>query len=253
MLWLRGCIGSVVARSPLRECASRRGARQGRFAALRARTSSTLDPHPVDQGRTQLRGSALTCEQHPGDPVRPGGSGGMFGPSADSAGPGGAGSEVAPSRPTEVAKPGPVTGFPGGFGEFCRSGRGPAADRTTPRSAARRGSVGCRLVGPIPVYWTLSVEQPAIGGRRVRVDAGSLGRCRSVGRYRSSRRLSAGRFTGRFTGWSAWWCARSARWFSSGCPGRPALSNLPVGHRNLPARRRHRRATTAPRTPAEGC
>ena len=67
-MWLRRCIGDVVARSPLRDGASRGAACQGRFAALRARTSSTLDTHHLGQGRTQLRGSALTCEQHPGIP-----------------------------------------------------------------------------------------------------------------------------------------------------------------------------------------
>ena len=94
-------------------------------------------------------------------------------------------SEVAPSRPTEPGEPCPVTGFPGGGGEFCRSGRGP-------RCRSWRGSVGCRLVGPMPVYWTLSVEQPAIGDRPTRSAAGSLDRCRPVGRHRSSSRLSAG-------------------------------------------------------------
>ena len=98
-------------------------------------------------------------------------------------------SEVAPSRPTEPGEPCPVNGFPGGFGEFCRSGRGP-------RCRSWRGSVGCRLVGPIPVYWTLSVEQAAIGGRPARSAAGSLDRCRSVGRHRSSNPLSAATFTG---------------------------------------------------------
>jgi len=240
-MWLRRCIGAVVARSPLRDGASRGTGCQGRFAALRARTSSTLDTHHLGQGRTQLRGSALTCEQHQGIPfarVVPAGCSAIpLIPSARVA----PVTDVTPSGPTEVAEPCPGTGFPVSVGSVGLGGG--------PCWRSWRGSVGCRLVGPMPVYWALSVEQPAIGGRRARSDAGSLDRCRSTGRYRPSRPLSAGRFTG----WSTWWCARSARWFGRGCPGRPALSNLPARHRNLPAGRRRRRGAAPAGALAGGC
>ena len=151
---------TVVARSPLRDGASRGAGCQGRFAALRARTSSTLDTHHLGQGRTQLRGSALTCELHPGDSVRPGGSCEMFGPPLIPSARVEPGSGVAPSGPAEVAKPCPVTGFPAGIGGFCRSGWG-------------------RAVGL------------ASSGGVVRSAAGLWDRYRSTGRYRSNSPLSA--------------------------------------------------------------
>ena len=146
---------------------------------------STLDTHHLGQGRTQLRGSALTCELHQGIPfarvVRAGCSALPLIRSARVV----PVSEVAPSGSTEVAEPCPGTGFPGGFGGFCRSGwwavlemvarfgRLPACGADTGllgaigrtiryRRWARPG--GCRVVGPMPVCRAVSAEQAGIGG-----------------------------------------------------------------------------------------
>jgi len=68
--WLRGCIGIVVARSPLRECAGRRGARQGRFAALRARNKfRPLTRTPSTREGRSYADPAPRCELHQGIPA----------------------------------------------------------------------------------------------------------------------------------------------------------------------------------------
>ena len=123
-LWSRGLrCGSVLAEVM--------GIKGAFGVACGDRTSSTLDTHHLGQGRTQLRGSALTYELHP---------------------------VVPPARVVPALTCEPLAVVPVQMAAIRRYRL-----NNLLRSAGEQPATGVR--GPLAVCWALSGEQRAIGWR----------------------------------------------------------------------------------------